>query len=56
VIEGTPTSMLSVISSDSIQQSSNLIGPFPPALLKEKPDGFFWELAFRIYQANDHKN
>ena len=49
VIEGNPNSMLSVVSSDSIQQSSNLIGPFPPALLKEKPDGFSWELVFKIY-------
>jgi len=49
VIQGNPNSMLSVISSDSIQQSSNLIGPFPAALLKEKPNGFTWQLAFRIY-------
>ena len=49
VIQGNPNSMLSVVSADSIQQSSNLIGPFPAELLKEKPNGFPWQLAFRIY-------
>jgi len=49
VVQGNPNSILSVISADSIQQSSNLIGPFPADLLKEKPNGFPWQLAFRIY-------
>lgn len=49
VIQGNPNSMLSVVSADSIQQSSDLIGPFPSDLLKEKPNGFPWQLAFRIY-------
>lgn len=49
VVQGNPNSMLSVVSADSIQQSSNLIGPFPADLLKEKPNGFPWQLAFRIY-------
>lgn len=49
VVQGNPNSILSVISADSIKQSSNLIGPFPAELLKEKPAGFPWQLAFRIY-------
>ena len=49
VIQGNPNSMLSVVSADSIQQSSNLIGPFPDDLKKDKPNGFPWQLAFRIY-------
>ena len=50
IVQGNPNSTLSVISSDSIQQSSGLIGPFPADLLKEKPNGFPWQLAFRIYE------
>jgi len=49
VVQGNPNSMLSVVSADSIQQSSNLIGPFPDDLKKDKPNGFPWQLAFRIY-------
>jgi len=49
IVQGNPNSILGVISSDSIQQSSGIIGPFPAALLKEKPNGFPWQLAFRIY-------
>lgn len=49
VVEGSPNSLLAVLSSDSIQQSSSLIGAFPVDLLKEKPRGFEWKLAFKIY-------
>ena len=49
VVQGNPNSMLSVVSADSIQQSSNLIGPFPDDLKRDKPNGFPWQLAFRIY-------
>jgi len=49
VVQGNPNSILGLISADSIQQSSNLIGPFPADLQKEKPNGFPWQLAFRIY-------
>lgn len=49
VVQGNPNSILGLISADSIQQSSNLIGPFPADLLKDKPNGFPWQLAFRIY-------
>ncbi len=49
VVQGDPNSILGQISGDAINQSSNLIGPFPDALLKEMPKGFPWQLAFRIY-------
>ena len=49
IVEGNPNSTLSVISSDSIQQSSGLLGPFPADLLKAYPNGFPWKLPFRIY-------
>jgi len=49
IVQGNPSSMLGVISADSIKQSSNLIGPFPEDLKAEKPKGFPWQLAFRIY-------
>ena len=49
IVQGNPNSILGLISADSIQQSSNLIGPFPADLQKEKPNGFPWQLAFRIY-------
>ena len=49
IVQGNPNSILGVISGDAIQQSSGLIGPFPADLLKEKPKGFPWQLAFRIY-------
>jgi hypothetical protein len=48
VVEGDPNSVLGQISGDAINQSSNLIGPFPDALLKEMPDGFVWQLAFQL--------
>jgi hypothetical protein len=49
IVQGNPSSMLGIISTDSIKQSSNLIGPFPADLKAEKPNGFPWQLAFRIY-------
>ena len=49
IVQGNPNSILGVISGDAIQQSSALIGPFPADLIKEKPNGFPWQLAFRIY-------
>ncbi len=49
VVQGDPNSILGQISGDSINQTSNLIGPFPADLLKEMPNGFPWQLAFRIY-------
>jgi len=49
IVHGNPSTFLAVISGDSIRQSSRLIGPFPADLLKEKPNGFPWQLAFRFY-------
>ena len=49
IVQGNPSSILGVISADSIKQSSNLIGPFPADLKAENPKGFPWQLAFRIY-------
>jgi hypothetical protein len=49
IVQGNPSSILGMISADSIKQSSNLIGPFPADLKAEKPNGFPWQLAFRIY-------
>jgi outer membrane biosynthesis protein TonB len=49
IVQGNPNSILGMISGDSIKQSSNLIGPFPADLKAEKPGGFPWQLAFRIY-------
>ena len=49
IAEGDSNSILAIISGDSIQQSSGLLGPFPADLLKAFPNGFPWKLAFRIY-------
>jgi len=49
IVQGDPNSILGQISGDAINRSSNLIGPFPDALLKEMPKGFPWQLAFRVY-------
>ncbi|NBS79111.1 hypothetical protein EBS57_04710 [bacterium] len=49
IVQGNPNSILGMISGDSIKQSSNLIGPFPADLKTEMPNGFPWQLAFRIY-------
>ena len=49
ISQGDPNSILAILSKDAIEQSGGLIGPFPDDLLKEKPNGFPWQLAFRIY-------
>lgn len=49
VTQGNPNSVLAVLSKDAIEQSGGSIGPFPADLLKDKPNGFPWQLAFRIY-------
>lgn len=49
VSQGNPNSVLAALSKDAIEQSGGLIGPFPADLLQEKPNGFPWQLAFRIY-------
>ena len=49
ISQGDPNSILAILSKDAIEQSGGLIGPFPADLSKEKPNGFLWQLAFRIY-------
>ena len=49
ISQGDPNSILAILSKDAIEQSGGLIGPFPADLSKEKPNGFPWQLAFRIY-------
>ena len=48
IVEGDPNSILGQISGDAINQSSNLIGPFPSDLHFRYPKGFPWQLAFRV--------
>ncbi len=48
IVQGNPNSILGMISTDSIKQASGLI-PYPSALKSEKPDGFAWQMGFRIY-------
>jgi len=45
---GNPNSKLALISSEAVQQTCGLVGPFPSELLGDKPHGFDWSLAFRI--------
>jgi len=47
IVKGNQNSFLSVISADSVQQSSGLVGAFPAELLQEKPKGFDWRLSFK---------
>jgi hypothetical protein len=49
VVQGDAKTILGQISADAINQSSNLIGPFPDVLSSRYPKGFPWQLAFRIY-------
>jgi outer membrane biosynthesis protein TonB len=49
IVQGNPSSILGIISADSIKQSTYLTGPFPADLKAENPKGFPWQLAFRIY-------
>jgi outer membrane biosynthesis protein TonB len=48
IVQGNPNSILGMISTDSIKQASGLI-PYTSALKSEKPDGFAWQMGFRIY-------
>ena len=53
IVEGNEGSILGMVSADSIKQSSKLTGPFPKDLKAEMPNGFSWQLAFRIYQSKE---
>jgi outer membrane biosynthesis protein TonB len=49
ISQGDPNRNLDILIKYAIEQSGGLIGPFPADLSKEKPNGFPWQLAFRIY-------
>lgn len=49
IAEGKPESELATISKEAILESSGSCGEFSEALKKEKPNGFDWQLPFRIY-------
>ena len=49
IVEGNPDSKLATISKEAIAESSLASGNFSEALKKEKPGGFDWQLAYRIY-------
>jgi hypothetical protein len=49
IVEGNPNSKLATISKEAIADGGANCGPFSEVLKKEKPDGFDWQLAYRIY-------
>ena len=49
IVEGNPDSKLAIISKEAIAESCLASGNFSEALKKEKPGGFDWQLAYRIY-------
>jgi len=48
LVHGDPQSLLALMSLDSIKQSSEVF-EFSDELLRESPNGFKWELSFKIY-------
>jgi hypothetical protein len=49
IVEGNPESKLAKISKEAILESSGSCGAFSEAFKKEKPGGFDWQLAYKIY-------
>jgi hypothetical protein len=49
VVEGNPESKLAIISKEAIAEGGESCDQFSEALKKEKPNGFDWQLAYRIY-------
>jgi hypothetical protein len=49
IVEGNPESKLAIVSKEAIAEGGLACGQFSEALKKEKPDGFDWQLAYRIY-------
>ena len=49
VVEGNPESKLATISKEAIAEGGDSCDQFSEALKKEKPNGFDWQLAYRIY-------
>lgn len=52
ICEGNPNSILGIITGDAIQQVGTLIGPFPADLKAEMPNGFDWQLRFKISEGD----
>lgn len=48
IVEGNPNSKLATISKEAIADGGVNCGPFSEVLKKEKPNGFDWQLAYRI--------
>jgi len=48
-VEGNPDSKLAIISKEAVAEGGLACGQFSEPLKKEKPDGFDWQLAYRIY-------
>ncbi|NBU70989.1 MAG: hypothetical protein EBS53_05985, partial [Bacteroidetes bacterium] len=49
IAEGNPEGKLAIISKEAVEEGSLACGQFSGALKKEKPNGFDWQLAYRIY-------
>jgi len=49
VVEGNPESKIATISKEAIAEGGDSCDQFSEALKKEKPNGFDWQLAYRIY-------
>jgi len=49
IAEGNPEEKLAIISKEAVGEGSLACGQFSDALKKEKPNGFDWQLPFRIY-------
>jgi outer membrane biosynthesis protein TonB len=47
-VEGSPDSKLGTISYEAIVEGGESCDQFSEALKKEKPNGFYWQLAYKI--------
>jgi hypothetical protein len=48
-VKGKMDSVLGRITADSFEKASKAIDPFDSTLMKSYPNGFVWEICFRIY-------
>ena len=49
IAEGNREEKLAIISPEAVEEGRLASGQFSDALKKEKPNGFDWQLPFRIY-------
>ena len=49
IVEGNAETKMATTSEEAILESSGSCGAFSEGLKKEKPNGFDWQLPFRIY-------